>query len=518
MEKFQILWADDEIELLKPYVMFLKEKEYDVTTCNSGVDAIDLVTQTNFDIVFLDENMPGLSGLETLTKIKSIRPQLPIIMITKSEQEQIMEDAIGSKIADYLIKPVNPNQILLTLKKILDHKRLIREKTTKNYQQEFRQLGMQISPYLSWQEWVELYKKLIFWELELEKSRDESMFDMLLMQKHEANTNFARFISNNYEDWVNMRVPDVPTLSHTLFKNKIAPEIDKPENLYLIVIDNLRYDQWKSIEPIISEYFRVDKEEVFFSILPTATHYARNSLFAGLMPSEIAKRHPQYWVGESETDEGKNQYEAELLGEQLRRLGKNVKHSYNKITNLTNGKKLAENFYQLDANKLNVVVYNFVDMLSHARTDMEVIKELADDEAAYRALTVSWFEHSPLWEMMQQISDKKGRMIITTDHGTIKVKEATQVIGDKNTNTNLRYKVGKALDYDPDDVFEVKNPTSIFLPKENVSSSYIFAKTDLFFAYRNNYNYYVSYYKNTFQHGGVSLEEMIIPVITLSSR
>lgn len=515
MEKLQLLWADDEIELLKPHILFLEQKGYAVTTAKSGDEALDIIKEKSFDAVLLDENMPGLSGLETLTRLKTLKSGLPVIMITKSEEEYIMEDAIGSKIADYLIKPVNPNQILLSLKKTLDNRRLVSEKTNTEYRKDFQQIGMTISDKLSFAEWSELYKKIIYWDLEIDKAQDKSMLDVLKMQKTDANAQFFKFIEKNYINWLNGK--DAPNMSHTLFKNKIAPEIDKSASTFVLMIDNLRFDQWKIIEPIVAEYFKVDNEEIYCSILPTATQYARNAFFAGLLPSEIEKRFPNWWLNDE--DEGlKNQHEEDFLGEQLKRLGKNVKFSYNKITNLAAGKKLADSISNLTQNKLNVIVYNFVDMLSHARTDMEVIRELADDEPAYRSITRSWFEHSPLLDMIKQIAEKKCRLIITTDHGTVHVKEASKVIGDKNVNTNLRYKTGKTMDYNKKEVFEIKNPHDAFLPKQHVSSVYIFAKENMFFAYPNNFNYYVNYYRNTFQHGGVSLEEMLIPYVALSAK
>ncbi len=517
MDKIKILWADDEIDLLKPHVLFLKEKGYDVSTATSGNDAIDLISKEDFDIVFLDENMPGLSGLETLTRIKNQKNDIPVVMITKSEEENLMEDAIGSKIADYLIKPVNPNQILLSLKKILDNKKLISAKTTSGYQQEFRNIGMTLSDRLSWEEWTEVYRKLIFWELELQKTQDESMHEILAMQKQEANVAWGKFVERHYIDWLNGKDKNPPTLSHTLLKNKLAPQLEKDGTIFFLLIDNLRFDQWKVLQPVMNQYFKVESEDVYCAILPTATQYARNALFAGLLPSEIEKRFPNLWLNDDD-EGGKNMHEEEFLAANLKRMGKDVKFSYNKITNHAAGKKLSENISNLMDNKLNVIVYNFVDMLSHARTEMEVIRELADDEAAYRSLTLSWFEHSPLQDIIKQVAEKKCRVVITTDHGTIKVTEPTKVVGDRNVNTNLRYKQGKSLDYVKKDVFEVRNPADVYLPKNNVSTAYVFAKQDYFFAYPNNYNHYVQYYRNTFQHGGISLEEMIIPFIVLSAK
>jgi len=516
MNQIKILWADDEIDMLKPHIIFLEGKNFNVTTCRSGMEAIEQIDKENFDIVFLDENMPGLTGLETLSEIKEKRADLPIVMITKSEEEYLMEDAIGSKIADYLIKPVNPNQILLSLKKNLDHSRLISEKTTSNYQQEFRKIAMDMSSINSFEGWAEFYQRLIYWELQLENIEDSGMFEILESQKLEANNQFCKFIEKNYPTWFEEKA-DAPLMSHTIFKNKIVPQIDKKQPTLLIVVDNLRYDQWKSFEPIINNYYKKEEESAYYSILPTATQYARNAIFSGLMPSEMEKLFPDYWLNDTE-EGGKNMHEQEFLEAQLKRLGLNLKCEYHKITSLKAGKKLVENFKTQKDNDLTVVVYNFVDMLSHSKTEMEVIKELASNDKSYRSLTQSWFKNSPLLEIIQQAQQSGFKLILTTDHGTINVKTPSKVIGDKNTSLNLRYKTGKSLTYEDKDVLAAKNPKTIHLPTINMSSSFIFAKGDMFFAYPNNYNHYVHYFKNTYQHGGVSMEEMIIPFITLSPR
>ena len=516
MNEIKILWADDEIDMLKPHILFLESKNYKVTTCKSGMEAIEKIDKENFDIVFLDENMPGLSGLETLFEIKEKRAEIPIVMITKSEEEYIMEDAIGSKIADYLIKPVNPNQILLSLKKNLDHSRLITEKTTSNYQQEFRKISMDMSSINSFEGWAELYQRLVYWELQLEAIEDSGMFEILESQKLEANNQFCKFIDKNYPDWFE-NDSDAPTMSHTLFKTKIAPEISKKQPTLLVVVDNLRYDQWKAFEATVNNYYKKEEESVYFSILPTATQYARNALFSGLMPAEMEKLFPKYWLNDTE-EGGKNMFEAEFLESQLKRLGLNIKYEYHKITNIKAGKRLVENFRSQKENDLTVVVYNFVDMLSHSKTEMEVIKELASNDKSYRSLTQSWFKNSPLLEIIQQAQQLGFKLILTTDHGTINVKTPSKVIGDKNTSLNLRYKTGKSLTYEEKDVLAAKDPRKIHLPTINMSSSFIFAKGDMFFAYPNNYNYYVNYFRNTYQHGGVSMEEMIIPFVVLSPR
>jgi len=517
MENINILWADDEIDLLKPHILFLKEKGYTVKTATNGDDAYEFAKTINFDIVFLDENMPGISGLETLVRIKQLDASLPVVMITKSEEEHIMEDAIGSKIADYLIKPVNPNQLLLTLKKNLDHKRLVREKTNSGYQQEFRNIGMTLSDRLNLDEWVEMYKKLVYWELEISNNKEDGMAEILTMQKSEANNLFSRFIERNYVNWLNGKDSNPPVMSHTLIKKKVIPVLDAEESVFFVLIDNLRFDQWKIIQPVINELFRTEQEDIFFSILPTATQYARNSIFAGLLPSEIEKRFPNMWMND-EDEGGKNQFESEFLGDQLKRLGRDIKYSYNKITNHNAGKKLAESISNLQQNKLNVIVYNFVDMLSHARTDMDVIRELADDERAYRSITLSWFNHSPLWDIFQQIAARKGTIVIATDHGTIRVKNASKLVGDRTVNNNLRYKQGRNMQWEKNHVMEVTNPANAYLPKQNISTAFVFAKSDYFFAYPNNFNHYVNHYKDTFQHGGISLEEMMIPFVVLKAK
>ena len=515
MSSIQILWVDDEIELLKPHILFLERKEYTVTTCTNGTDAIDLVGQTNFDIVFLDENMPGLTGLETLSEIKQKQANLPVVMITKSEEEYIMDEAIGSKIADYLIKPVNPNQILLSLKKNLDHSRLISEKTTSNYQQEFRKIAMDLAMVNSYEDWIDLYKRLIHWELELENINDSGMLGILESQKQEANSQFFKFIKKNYEDFLTSN--DKPTFSHTLFKDYVVPELKHEEGVLWIVIDNLRYDQYRILEPLINNHYKKDIEHTYFSILPTATQYARNALFSGLMPSEMEKRYPNYW--KNDTDEGgMNLFENEFLTEQINRYGLDIKHEYYKISTLKSGKELADGYNATKQNKLTTIVYNFVDMLSHAKTEMEVIKELAGDDKAYRSLTLSWFKNSPLFEIIQKAQQLGQKLIVTTDHGTINCKNPTKVIGDKNISSNLRYKTGRSLTYEEKDVYAVRNPKDIFLPTIAMNAPFIFAKEDLFFAYPNNFNHFVKYYKNTYQHGGVSLEEMIIPCSIYSPK
>ena len=512
---YRLLWADDEIELLNAHIIFLQGKGYEVTTVTNGPDAIEACRREAFDLILLDENMPGLTGLETLTTIKELHPATPVVMVTKSEEEDIMEQAIGSKIADYLIKPVNPHQILLALKKNIHSREIVAEKANSAYQQNFGRLSMQISDARSIEEWQDVYRKIVYWELELENA-DVQMREMLKSQKEEANSMFGRFVKKSYMEWMALPREERPLMSNDLFRDRIFPLLDNGEKVFFIIIDNFRYDQWRVLAEEIGSDFAIE-EELYTSILPTATQYARNAIFSGLMPRQIKDMFPDLWVDE-EDEEGKNLNEEELIATQIARYRRKDTFSYCKVLTSAAADKYVDSINSLAKNDVNVLVINFIDMLSHARTESLMVRELAANEAAYRSITLSWLRHSAIKRLFSYLADNKYTVVITTDHGSIQVDTPTKVVGDKNTNTNLRYKLGKALNYNGKDVFEIKEPAKAFLPAPNLSTSYIFATGSNFFAYPNNYNYYVQYYKDTFQHGGISMEEMLIPLIKLKPK
>ena len=542
----RILWVDDEIDLLQPYIIYLKEKGYEVITASNGDDAIEAISRQGsaisrqpsaISIVFLDENMPGMSGLETLQEIKRVRPEVPVVMITKSEEEHIMEQAIGGQIADYLIKPVNPSQILLCLKKHIHQQAIVSEQVQQNYRQEWSDITYLIDTASTIEEWQAIERMLTKWELSLQDSefsdQMSGMHSLIESQRTQANTAFAKWVSKNYEGWfgepsaishqpsaisrqpsaVSHQPSERPIMSPDVMKHAVFPLLDKGEKVLLCVIDNFRYDQWKTIQPLISEFYTIRKEEQYTSILPTATQYARNAIFAGLLPLQIQEMYPQYWVEEGD-DESKNQYEKELVQTLLDRYRRRESFNYWKVNESDFCERVIGQLKGVQS-PLNIVVLNFIDMLSHSRTESKIMRELANDESAYRSLTLSWFKHSPTHELLRRAAELGFTLVLTTDHGTTRVKNAVQIIADKNTNTNIRYKVGKALNCGSKNVLAIEQPKRVGLPCPNVSSSYMFCTGSDFFAYPNQFNYYAQYFRNTFQHGGISLEEMVIPLVTL---
>lgn len=510
MDQPNILWVDDEIDLLKPHILFLEEKGYQVTPSQSGTEALKLIENQYFNIVFLDENMPGMDGLETLQHLKEIQPEIPVVMITNNQEEKLMEEALGAHISDYLLKPVHPNQILISLKKNLDLNKLIVDKANFEYQKDFRNLSSEIETANSHETWVKLYKKMLRWEQSLERDPSGNMSDILHSQLIAANKCFADFIALNYPKWIAEKTG--PCLSHQLYQERIVPELT--QNTLVLLIDNLRYDQWMKITPSITPFFTIAKEEPYISILPTATHYARNAIFSGLTPLEMKNSHRSLWKDDLDQG-GKNLNEAAFFKLQLERSSTSFSWQYHKISNAKQGQKLVKNFNNLKDHTLNFVVYNTIDILSHSKTEMEFMKELAPDDKAYRSITKSWFDNSPLMELLIAAKNAGMKVIVTTDHGTINVKQPMLVKSNKEVSTNLRYKTGKNIAVEGKEAIVVNDPNSFGLPSDSLSSNFVFATQDRFFAYPNSYNNYVNYYRDTYQHGGVSLEEMILPFVVL---
>ena len=513
----KILWVDDEIDLLKPHILFLQGKGYEVTCCNNGYDAIDMATEEDFDLIILDEMMPGMTGLETLPKIKEARPTTPVIMVTKSEEENIMDKAVGSKIADYLIKPVNPNQVLLSIKKHVHSRQLVTEQTSADYRAEFGRISSSLQMADTFADWCNIYRRITNWEIELSDSTDQGIKEIVAFQKQEANQEFGKFVRRNYADWINRRDERTPVMSHTLMRSKIFPVADTHPKTTLLLIDNFRYDQWRAISPLLRGHYDVAVDDFYCAILPTATQYARNAIFAGLMPLAIDKLMPGKWLNDNE-EGGKNRYEEDFLRRQMTSAGKSYKYTFDKLVRPEAGRKLIDNIQRIYDADFSVIVYNFLDILSHARTETEIIRELTEDEASFRSLTRSWFEHSDLLTLLRLLAQRGHTVVITSDHGTIRIDNPVKVTGDRETSPNLRYKTGRNLAYNPREVFEITRPEEIQLPSINLSSSYIFASGRDFLVYNNDANRYIRYYRDTFQHGGISMEEMIVPYIVLHPK
>ncbi len=511
-----ILWADDEIEALRPHIIFLENKGFNVTPVTNGEDAVSVVSEKKVDLVFLDEQMPGLDGLTTLGLIKQKNPLLPVVMITKSEEEAIMEDAIGAKISDYLIKPVNPNQILLTIKRILDRKRLTNEKAAQSYLQSFRTISAQIDSRPGWKEWISIYTQLTAWEIELENG-DEGLQQVLQDQIAQANTEFGKFIEEEYPYWLDQKLPNRPVLSPDIFKEYVLPDLDKADSTFFILIDCMRYDQWLQFENLLTDFYNIDTE-FYYSILPTATPYSRNAIFAGLYPSQIERRYPDLWRNADSDETSINKFEPELLGELLQRNGHDIKPRYEKVIQQDDGKRIADRIANYTQSPLNAFVFNFVDTLVHSRSDSDVLKEIAPDVAAFRSLAKTWFAHSNLLQIFKDLSKKNVRIVVTTDHGSVRALRDTKVLGDRNTSTSLRYKFGRQLKSEREASIVANDPAQYKLPKISNTTNYIFAKEDYYFVYPTNYQKFRNKYKDTFQHGGASMEEMILPVSVLTPK
>jgi len=515
-----ILWVDDEIDLLRPHIKLLEARGYSVSTVTNGEDAVAMVRTTPFDLVFLDESMVGMTGLETLAEIKEINAGVPVVMVTKNEAESLMEEAIGRRISDYLTKPVNPTQILLACKKFLEGKRIETEKVAHDYTREFSNVAVQLMSPMSWEEWIALYVKLTNWEMEFSRLRDVGFEQTLADQRRDANAEFARFVEENYRDWVNPDTHDRPLLSTDIVNEYVLPHVKKDAGpTFFFVVDCMRLDQWLAMEDLVAPYYQIQRDH-YIGILPTATPYARNAIFAGLFPSEIEKHYPDLWQT-ADDDHSQNKYEKELLEKMLERRRVKLRSGirYVKIIDTDFGRKIESEIMSYAQSQLSAVVVNAVDMISHSRSDFPILKEIAPDEAAYRSLTRSWFEHSSMFGMLRALATVPNvTIVITTDHGAIRCMRGAKVLGDRETSTNLRYKYGRNVKVDGKFAVYVKKPEEYRLPRRGMLVDYVIAKEDYYFVYPTEYHHYLNQYRDSFQHGGISMEEMILPVVTLRPR
>jgi CheY-like chemotaxis protein len=515
----KILWADDEIDLLRPHIKYLEQRGFAVTAVPNGEDALAALGRSRFDVVLLDEMMPGLGGLATLDAIKSRDVSVPVILVTKSEEESLMEAAIGRHIRDYLIKPVHPSQVLLALKRVLESDRIQEVARARDYVGEMQRWQGLDRRGFAWNDWVELAVEIARWDVLFDALPEEQG----LAQAHadfrrSLNLDFGRFIEREYAGWVHGGV-DRPLLSSDVVAHAVAPLLKRGQRVVLIVIDCLRLDQWLMLESLLEEHFEIRREH-YCSILPTATPYSRNAIFAGLLPAELHRRHPELWQENTDDDRTRNRYERQLLDLQLDRLRcrptRPVK--YFKISDAEEAQQMRRQTSTFAGLGLAALVYNFIDILAHGRSESELLQELAPDEAAFRAVMKAWFTHSPLYEMLRGLAHQDGTVVITTDHGAVLARRASKVHGNRDTSTNLRYKYGLNLNCDPKEAVILRDPKSFMLPADGVNKNYILAREDYFFVYPTRFHAYERQFRGSFQHGGISIEEMVLPLATLTPR
>ena len=512
----RILWVDDEINQLQAHIIFLQEKGFIVTPVPSGDDAISAVQNDDFDLVLLDEMMPGRDGLSTLEELKEIKPNLPVVMVTKSEEENLMDQAIGRKISDYLTKPVNPSQILLVIKRLLDTKKIRGDQLTRDYVQSFNKLNQKMFGPMDWSDWIDAYKQISAWEIEIGEFRDVGLAQTHEGQRKQWNAEFSKYVERNYPEW--LASEDRPTLSVDIGKKYVIPHLKEGRRVFFIVVDCMRLDQWMNIQPIIDEYFTVDLDH-YISILPTATPFSRNAIFLGDFPDRLEELYPDLWRRQ-DNESSLNKYESELMKIQLKqkRVKLNAEPVYAKVLEASEGEHLARRISTYQHAQLVSMVFNFIDILAHGRSESDILKELAPNEHAFRSVTKSWFEHSSLLDILKYLSTIDCRVVITTDHGAVIARRATLVKGKREASTNLRYKYGDNLHCNTKEVVFVDDPATYRLPSFGISTTYIFAREDYYFVYPTHYHKYESKYADTFQHGGISMDEMILPVATLSPK
>ncbi|MFH1007359.1 MAG: bifunctional response regulator/alkaline phosphatase family protein [Candidatus Latescibacterota bacterium] len=512
-----ILWIDDEIDQLQSHIIFLSERGFSVTPVSNGEDALTLVRKRSFDLILLDEMMSGRDGLSTLAELRGMNSNIPVIMITKSETEELMEDAIGQRVDDFLIKPVHPSQILSACKRILDTRQIREDRIGRDYVSEFNRIRALLAGTMHWRDWIDIYTNLSEWDLEIESHRDEGMRQMHRDHRRECNLEFGIYVERLYRSW--LRDEDPPSLSVDVISEYVTPHLAAGKQVFFIVVDCLRLDHWLAIEPLLSEWFNI-RRHYHYSILPTATPYSRNAIFSGLFPGELAKRYPALWTSGQDDERSLNRHEHQLMDRQLARMGlKNISNTrYVKVLDVAEGRSLVRRIPSFSSIPLTAVVYNFIDILAHGRADSDILQEIAPNEAAFRSLALSWFSHSTLFEMLRRVAESDAVVVLTSDHGSVLGTRASVARGDRGASTNLRYKHGQNLRCERRQALLIQEPSEYKLPSRGASTNYIIAKEDYYFIYPNKSHEYERQYRDSFQHGGISMEEMILPVAVMTGK
>jgi CheY-like chemotaxis protein len=516
-KRASIMWVDDEIDLLKSHIVFLEEKGYSVRSVSNGEDAVDLIQKEPFDLVLLDQMMPGMDGLTTFVRIKDALPAMPVVMITKMEEEELIDEALRKRIDDFLLKPVNPVQILSAVRRILERREIRQRELSREYVEDFNSIEGVRSQTQGPREWIDIHTRLSQWDVMLDQFPDAGLMQSHLDQRRQCNVEFCMFIEKSYRKWVSGE--DRPLLSVDVVSDFVAPYLSSNKRVYFIVVDCLRLDQWLTIEPMLEPYFSI-KRDYYYSILPTATPYSRNSIFGGLFPSELATTYPEFWNETGSDETGKNRFEKQLLERQIRKMGLKVNPSvkYIKVYSPDEAVQARKQIPTLQAIPLVALVFNFVDIVAHSRSESRVLQEMLPNESAYRSFTASWFMHSPLYDILKAISLQDAVAVVTTDHGSVLSRRSAVALGDRETSTNVRYKFGTNLNCDPRYAVQVRNPAEFKLPGGGINKNYIIAKEDYYFVYPTNFHEYERQYKDSFQHGGISMEEMILPCVTMTPK
>ena len=516
MASNRILWVDDEVELLEPHLLFLRQRDYQVDTASHGDDALELIRREPYDLVLLDEQMPGRRGLEVLEELRKEAPHVRVVMVTKSEEDQTMQEAIGRQVDDYLVKPASPRQVLSVVTRLLQGSRLQQQLAAQDFAGRFAELSQDKDRAEHWRDFFRLYSELVDWELRLEDAGESGLVDSVRALRVDLRREFGGHVRVEYPRWLRAEPDGRPTLSTDVVRRWLLPRIGDGPVIFMI-IDCLRLDQWRAMKALLTDVFEID-EDLYSSILPTATPYSRNALFSGKYPDQIAERYPDWWA----RDEGSlNAFEDELFTRHLKELtGRDVGVVYEKVfTDAQAGELEARVRNAFKTDSVISLVFNFVDLLIHGRSDSNLLMEVARDVPALRALTRQWFERSAALRILREAAAEGVEVVLTTDHGSILCERPVTVFARRDATDNLRYKFGQDLRAEePDAVMAVNDETELRFPAGSLATNYLIGLEDYFFVYPTKLREYQARYKNSFLHGGISPEEMILPVATLRPR